>query len=170
MAAGEMRRRVPRAEAPPSETVLIVLSETPTLIARIARGHGHQQLHRKPDTSAWSAHEILAHLRACADVWGRSIDRMLAEDHPTIRYVSPRGWIRKTNYLQQDFRESLRAFSERRAALVDSLSGLDAAGWSRGATFTGTMLGREATVSGYAARIADHEVRHLGQLHRTLKA
>ena len=159
-----------RATATASEiqTVLAVLSDTPKQIASIARGWSDQQLNRKPEVDAWSAQEIVAHLRACADVWGRSIDRMLAEDHPTIRYVSPRGWIRKTDYLQQSFPDSLRAFSQRRAALIETLSRLNANGWSRRATFTATTLGREANVLSYATRIADHEVRHLGQLRRTI--
>jgi hypothetical protein len=148
--------------------VLSALSETPKQIARIARRCSDRKLHRKPDADAWSAQEIVAHLRACAEVWGRSIDRMLAEDHPTIRYVSPRGWIKKTDYLQQSFHDSLRAFSHRRAILVGTLSQLDAIDWSRRATFTATTLGREATVLGYATRIADHEMRHLDQLRRTV--
>ena len=93
---------------------------------------------------------------------------MIAEDHPTIRYVSPRGWIKKTDYLSQSFSESLRAFAHVRGGLVDTLRGLDAVGWSRRATFTGTTLGREATVLSYAKRIADHELQHLVQLRRTL--
>jgi DinB family protein len=110
----------------------------------------------------------VAHLRACAAVWGRSIERMLAEDHPTIRYVSPRGWIKKTDYRQQKFQDSLSAFGQDRVKLVKTLGELDAIGWSRGATFTGTTQGREATVLTYAKRIADHEAQHLGQLQRTL--
>lgn len=150
------------------QAVLGVLSDTPEHIARIARGRSDRQLQHHPEADAWSAQEIVAHLRACAEVWGRSIDRMLAEDHPTIRYVSPRGWIRKTDYLEQSFRDSLRAFSQQRAALVGTLSKLDASGWARGATFTATTVGREATVLSYAMRIADHEARHLDQLRRTL--
>jgi hypothetical protein len=150
--------------------VLTALSETPKQIARIARGRSDRQLHRKPSAEAWSAQEIVAHLRACAEVWGRTIERMVAEDDPTIRYVSPRGWIKKTDYLQQSFRESLAAFSERRVTLVETLGGLDAIDWSRGAKFTGTTLGREATVLDYARRIADHEAPHLGQLQRTVEA
>jgi hypothetical protein len=164
--------RVRRVSAKESEiqALLTVLSETPTHIARIARGRSDRQLHRKPEADAWSAQEIVAHLQACAEVWGRSIDRMLSEDHPTIRYVSPRGWIKKTDYLQQSFRETLRAFSRQRAVLVGRLSTLAASDWTRGATFTATTLGREATVMRYATRIADHEVRHLDQLRRTVKA
>jgi hypothetical protein len=93
---------------------------------------------------------------------------MIKEDRPTIRYVSPRGWIKKTDYLDQDCRVSLRAFSEARIALLDTLRTLDSAGWYRRATFTGTTLGRDATVLSYAKRIADHEAQHLDQLRRTL--
>ncbi len=162
------RARNTHANGSESRAVLTLLSATPKEIARIARGFNEEQLHRQPDVDAWSAQEIVAHLRACAEVWGRSIDRMLTEDHPTIRYVSPRGWIRKTDYLQQNFRETLRRFSEQRAALVARLGKLTSSGWTRGATFTGTTLGRNGTVLSYATRIADHEVRHLDQLRRTL--
>ena len=86
---------MPRATVTESEinAVLTALSDTPQQIAQIARGCSDQQLHRKPAADAWSAQEILAHLRACAEVWGRSIERMLSEDEPKIRYVSPRGWM-----------------------------------------------------------------------------
>jgi len=161
--------RLALSKEPEIELALTMLASTPRQIARIARGHGDRQLQRQPAPEAWSARDIVAHLRACAEVWGRSIDRMIKEDHPTIRYVSPRGWIKKTDYLEQGFRVSLRAFSESRTALLDNLRALNPAGWSRRATFTGTTLVRDATVLIYARRIADHEVQHLDQLRRTLK-
>ncbi len=37
----------------------------------------------------WSAKDILAHLRTCADVWGKHIVIMMMQDHPTLRYISP---------------------------------------------------------------------------------
>lgn len=157
-----------RDPAPPIQTVLAKLADTPNQITRLARGRTDRQLHRKPAPDAWSAQEIVAHLRACAEVWGGSIERMLVEDHPTIRYVSPRGWIRKTDFLDQDFRSALRAFTKQRSELLATLRGLQAKDWARGATFTGTTLGRNGTVLAYAARIADHEVRHLDQIRRTV--
>ena len=163
-------RPQPRATASGADiqSLLATLAGTPNEIARIARGRTASQLHRRPLPDAWSAHEILAHLRACAEVWGRSIGRMLEEDRPTIRYVSPRGWIRKTDYLQVGFHDSLAAFSRQRAALIATLEGLAAVDWSRGASFTATTLGREGTVLTYAERIARHELTHLDQLRRTL--
>ena len=150
--------------------ILTVLTESPKDIARIVHGCTDDQLHGKPAPDAWSATEILAHLRACAEVWGRSIERMIAEDHPTIRYVSPRSWIRKTDFLDLSFQDSLRRFTEGRGRLVETLSALEWTHWSRGATFTGTKLGRDATVLVYAKRIADHEQAHLDQLRRTVGA
>jgi hypothetical protein len=164
------RARNTHANGSEIRAVVTVLSETPTKITRIAQGLSQEQLRRQPEVDAWSAQEIVAHLRACAEVWGRSIDRMLAEDHPTIRYVSPRGWITKTDYLQQDFRETLRGFAEQRRVLVTTLRTLTPSGWTRGAIFTGTTSGRDGTVLSYATRIADHEVRHLDQLRRTVKS
>lgn len=165
-------RRARNASADASEirAVLTLLSATPQKIAEIAQGVSQQRLHRRPEADAWSAQEIVAHLRACADVWGRSIDRMVTEDRPTIRYVSPRGWIRKTDYLQQTFDETLRGFVEQRAALVATLRTLSVSSWTRSATFTGTTLGRVGTVLSYATRIAEHEVRHLAQLRRTVRS
>src|SRR5262245_11349449 len=132
----------PARPATATKAVLTALSGTPKEIARIAGGSSVRELHRRPKTDAWSAREIVAHLRACAEVWGRSIERMLVEDHPTIRYVSPRGWIKKTDYLEQSFHDSLEDFAQRRAALVKTLSELDVRDWSRTATFTATTLGR----------------------------
>jgi DinB superfamily len=75
---------------------------------------------------------------------------------------------KKTGYLELGFADLLRAFSEERGGLLESLRALDPVGWSRGATFTGTARGRLGAVLSYARRIADHELHHLDQLRRTL--
>jgi len=94
---------------------------------------------------------------------------MLATDHPTLRYVSPRTRMRKTNYTAQAFAVSLRAFADQREGLLRILRPLKIEEWSRGATFTGTVRGREATVLIYAQRIADHEAQHLEQMASVLE-
>jgi hypothetical protein len=82
--------------------------------------------------------EILAHLRACSDVWGKSITRMLNEDNPTMRYVSPRTHMKKTNYAQQAFHDLLELFTHQRNALLEVLKALPTDDWLRQGTFTGT--------------------------------
>ena len=95
------------------EQLLGVLAETPQRIAALTVGLAPAQLRTAPAQDEWSANEVLAHLRACADVWGGCIVRLLAEDTPTLRAVNPRAWIDNTNYLQLEFPASLRASSGR---------------------------------------------------------
>lgn len=151
------------------ETVLKSLADTPHWIASASKGLPAAQLHFNLDQETWSANDILAHLRACADVWGRGILAMLGQDHPRLRYVSPRTWIRKTDYLQQEFGASLLAFTQQRYQLLKVLQVLTYQDWLRGATFTGTTRGREQTVYSYARRIAQHEHEHCEQIEAILK-
>ena len=151
------------------KAVLKVLATTPRRIAAASQVFENARLHFKPDEATWSANELLAHLRACADVWGKSMLMMLAQDQPTLRYVSPRTWIRKTDYLELEFGVSLQAFTRQRQELVKSLKVLEIKDWSRSATFTATTKGRQQTVFSYARRMANHENEHCEQLEALLK-
>jgi hypothetical protein len=158
--------KVSPAEA---ESVLRLLAATPRRIASLSRGVEISKLHFRPHQDSWSANDILAHLRACADVWGKSIVEMITQDHPKLRYISPRSWIRKTDYLELEFRRSLKAFTDQRRELLGALNGLAIKDWSRSATFTATTKGREQTVFSYACRIAEHENKHCDQIEAVLK-
>ena len=150
------------------DELLTLLAETPRRLTSMTRDLENAQLYNKRDQDAWSVNDILAHLRACADVWGKSILAMISQDHPTMRYVSPRTWQRKTDYHTQEFQVSLHAFTSQRDDLLKLLTPLTLEDWSRGATFTGTTRGREQTVFSYARRIIDHETQHLDQLEQVL--
>ena len=83
------------------------LERSPALIADLTKDLTGAQLHAIPGPDEWSANDVLAHLRACADVWGRCIATIIDNDVPTIRAISPRGWIKRTNYRDLTFRASL---------------------------------------------------------------
>src|SRR5215470_5273433 len=157
--------KVPPAE---TESVLRLLAATPRRIASLSRGVEISKLHFRPNPDSWSANDILAHLRACADVWGKSIVEMITWDHPKLRYISQRSWIRKTDYPELEFRRSLKAFTDQRRELLRALKGLAIKDWSRSATFTATTKGREQTVFSYACRIAEHEDKHCDQIEAAL--
>jgi hypothetical protein len=55
------------------EHILSLLAQTPDRISIMSIGHENTRLTFKPDETAWSANDILAHLRSCADMWGKSI-------------------------------------------------------------------------------------------------
>ncbi len=71
------------------EQILTLLTETPRRIAALTAGLAPAQLHATPNHGEWSANDVLAHLRACADVWGKCIAAILAQDTPTLRAVNP---------------------------------------------------------------------------------
>ena len=151
------------------EQVLTLLAATPPRIAALTAGLAPAQLHTTPNHDGWSANDVLAHLRACADVWGNCIVAMIAGDMPTLRAVNPLTWIKKTNYLELEFRPSLRAFATQRADLLAVLSPLPIDAWERSATVTGAGKVLERTVLFYARWLAGHERPHVKQIERIVK-
>ena len=150
--------------------VLTLLPETPARITTFTAGLTPAQLRASPSEGEWSANGLLAHLRACADIWGNCIARILAEDKPTLRAVNPRTWIHQTDYLEQEFPPALRAFTAQRAALLVVLESLSPNDWARTATVTGAGRPLERTVLFYAQWLARHERSHRKQLERTVNA
>ena len=149
-----------------SAQVLTLLATTPPRLATLTAGLAPMRLRTAPSPDEWSANDVLAHMRACADVWGGCIMAMLAEDTPTLRAVNPRTWIKKTDYLDLEFPASLRACAAQRAELLALLEPLPPEGWQRAATVTGAGRVLQRTVLDYAQRLARHERPHLRQIER----
>lgn len=152
--------------SPTPEQILALLEAGPPRIAALTAGLTSAQLHRSPNPGEWSANEVLAHLRACADMWGNAMVAILTQDRPTLRAVNPRTWIQKTDYLEQKFQPSLQAFAAQRTELLNVLEPLAPADWSRTATVTGAGKPLERTVLSYARWLAEHERPHLKQIGR----
>ena len=148
------------------EQLLPLLAGAPTRVDVLTAGLAPAQLRAAPADGEWSAVDVLAHLRACADVWGGCIARLLAEDRPTFRAVNPTTWIKQTDYRDLEFAPSLHAFTVQRAALVAVLEPLLPEQWSRAATVTGVGRVLERTVLSYARWLANHERSHDRQLAR----
>ena len=100
------------------EKALKLLAETPERLTAVAQTLTPEQHREKQDEKSWSINDILAHLRACADVWSQDIDAMLTQDSPTLRHISPRTYLRKTNYPDLEFGPSFQVFCDQRAELL----------------------------------------------------
>ena len=157
-------------EAAQPDSVVAMLGDGPRRIAAATGGLSPAALAWKPGPDSWSVNEILAHLRACADVWGASIDRILREENPRFDWVSPRSWIRKTGYDSLDFAVSFAAYRTQRGGLVSLLQSLSPADWKRAATVKASTAVRQETVLSYARRLAGHEAGHCGQIERVVDA
>lgn len=153
----------------PTDQILTILKETPPHLANLTSGLQSVQLHTAPSAEEWSVNQVFAHLRACADVWGSYyIIAILAQDNPTIKARNPRTWIKNTDYLEQDFQFSLRAFTKQRKKLLAVLESLSARDWSRRNTLIGAGKPLQQTLLSHADGLARHERAHLKQIERTL--
>lgn len=152
------------------EQVLTLLAEAPPRIAALTTGLAPAQLRTAPNPGEWSANDVLAHMRSCADMWGNSIAAILAEDTPTIRAVNPTTWIKQTDYLEQEFQPSLHAFAMQRTALLAVLEPLASEDWLRTATVTGAGKPIIRTLLSFAQRLVRHERPHIKQIQRIVTA
>jgi DinB family protein len=150
------------------EQILTLLAENPARLAVLTAGLAPARLRRARKRDEWSANDVLAHLRSCADMWGNCIVAMIAEDRPTLRAVNPRTWIKKTDYPELEFQPSFRSFVRQRADLLAVLKPLPRKGWSRSATVTGAGAVLERTVLFYAQWLARHERTHVKQIERII--
>lgn len=148
------------------EEILALLEATPERIATATAGLPAARARVAPKTGEWSLNDILAHLRACADVGGDAIARILAENHPTLKSVDPRVHVMETDYLRVDFESSLHAFARQRARSLAVLRRLKPTDWSRGARVIGGSRTREESVLSYAHWLARHERAHYPEIER----
>lgn len=152
------------------EQILTLLAATPSRLADLTQDVEQVQLLSPPGPGEWSARDVLAHLRACADMWGKYIAVILSEDRPTFKAMNPTTWIKQTDYRQQEFQPSLQAFTIQRAALLAVLEPLAPAAWSRMATVMTAGKPRERSVYTYAQWLTNHEQSHIKQINRIVKA
>jgi DinB family protein len=131
----------------------------------VTKSVSETRLHIRTDEEPWAVSDILAHLRASADVRGKFIHVMLTQDHPTLRYISPRSYIKKTNYLELAFPESFQAYKKQRNELLNTLKQISIEGWSRSAI----LKDRPETVFSYTLYLTQHETAHCEQIEELLK-
>jgi hypothetical protein len=143
-------------------THLQTLRETPSRIAALIEGKTEADLRLAPAPKEWSTVEILAHLRACADVWGYTIYAMYMLDNPQLAFIHPRDWTKKMGYMKLPFAENFLAFQVERKNLHRILEKLSFEAWGRSARFIGKA--NTQTIFSQAMRMALHELDHCNQL------
>lgn len=147
------------------ELYIATLAETPRRIAACTQGLSDDLLARPPVPKAWSVQEILAHLRACADLWTFSIYAMLVADQPELADIHPRQWSKGLAKAEPGFQEAFQRFVLEREQLIRVLVGLAPEAWERSA-----QIGkRRHTVFSQVRRMALHEGEHCAQIEETLK-
>jgi uncharacterized damage-inducible protein DinB len=116
------------------------------VIAQLARGPGilralvadvpPADLTRRPRPEKWSAHEHACHLALVEPLWAERLERILAEDVPTIVSYEPDADEPPDRLLGMDLGAALDAYDRGRRALLRHLEALTPADWARRAVNT----------------------------------
>jgi hypothetical protein len=169
----------------PIEERLARLESAPGELTAAIRGRGDADLSRRPVSNAWSAKEVVCHLRDIEEQFILRFRTMLAMDDPKFLTLGdmpsnpaewgivegdrppldPERWVEERQYLRNDTGLALAAFQRRREETLAFLRRLAPAQWRRGSLHT--TLGR-MTVSDWVALIAAHDDKHIDQLDRAL--
>src|SRR5213593_2113760 len=152
----------------PVEQRLARLARAADDLDAAVRGRDDATLSRRPAPKAWSAKEVVCHLRDIEELCMLRYHAMLAMDEPRMFVVGLAAkdptafgiiggapypldadrWAEERQYLRNDTAEALSAFRRRRAEVVP----------------TGARVSFGELVAGSAA----HDDTHLGQLERAL--
>ena len=151
------------------EEIMAILPETPSRLADLTDGLTSAQLRFAPEPDAWPVSVILAHLRACSDILGGNMLRILAEDQPTWKAMNPRTWQTRVDYDEWALRDTLEAFTKQRTELLSVLQPLRPEDWERTAR-VGVPPNKwfDYSTRYYGDWLAGHERAHLKWLPRLI--
>jgi hypothetical protein len=162
------------------------LAHTPDELSDAIRGRAAAELRRRAGPSAWSANDVICHLRDIEELCILRFHLMLAADDPLVFVVGapppdparwgiagpvpfpldPDRWLEDRQYQRNDPRRALAAFRRRRGEVLALLGGLTAAQWRRGSIHP--EHGR-VSFQGWTAGMAGHDDNHLAQLTGALR-
>ncbi|GBD23978.1 hypothetical protein HRbin29_01651 [bacterium HR29] len=148
-----------------TEALLERLAVTPRRLAQLVADASDVALDAAP-AGAWSAREVLAHLRDLELlVWRTGFARILVEEEPELPAFDQAAWALR-RWRGRDRKEQLLGdFALQRQALLNAAAQLDAEHWERRGRITG---GREVSLRGWLEAVAAHDDEHFAQLERLL--
>lgn len=144
---------------------LALLEATPRRIAHCTAMLDDSVLAEPSGERVWSPLQILAHLRACDDLWSFSIYMMLSQDNPVLPDLDVRRWAKATKYESLSFHTSFLVFELKRMELLRVLRNLPEEEWKRSALIDG----RTHTVFSQARRMGKHETEHCSQIEMIVR-
>ena len=154
-------------KGPPVEDSLARLARTPDDLAAAIAGADDAALSRRPSAHAWSAKEIVCHVRDTEEPFLAFFQAMLDLDEP--RYddgSAPERWVDDRQYRRNDTVEALETFRRRRAESLAFLRHLTPAQWARRGIHPARGM---LTLAEFAGLLAAHDGDHVDQLRRALK-
>jgi hypothetical protein len=143
------------------------LERTPSELARLMRGQSDAALTRRPSPEAWSAKEVVGHLRDAEEHLSGWMTLILTmEDPALITAGTAARWAEDRQYQRHHAGAAWDAFGRRRDETLALLRDLTPAQWARSGHHH--RHGR-MSVDHLLSLIAWHDDNHLDQLKRALE-
>jgi hypothetical protein len=120
---------------------------------------------RRPEPTAWSAAEVVCHLRDIEEAYFDRIRFILLNERPILIQLDPDRWAEDRQYARCDLADAVAAFRARREETLAFLGSLAPEQWERAADHP--ARGR-LTVRRVVHSLASHDVEHLDQIARAL--
>ncbi len=146
------------------------LAETTARVEAVVRLLPAAQLAVAPASGGWSPNEILWHIRAVADVYGEHVKRLLDDEAPRWRHISPRSRMKKARYDERPFAESCADFARQRSDLLALLGSIPPDAWLRFAIVRVKEREWRMTLQERVWGMAHHEEIHCAQMEEAASA
>ena len=143
------------------------LERTPSDLARLMRGQSDAALSRRPAPDAWSAKEVVCHLRDAEEHLGTWVTLVLTNDDPVLVEAGTAArWADDRQYARHHAGAAWDAFGRRRDETLELFRGLTPAQWQRSGRH---QRGSRMSVDRLLSLMAWHDENHLDQLRRALE-
>jgi uncharacterized damage-inducible protein DinB len=133
--------------------------------AAVVKNVSDAQLTKRPDSTNWSAKEVICHVRDTEESFMMRFLSIMAMDDPKFLPVEPDRWAVERQYQRNDVSEALAALKTRREETLRFFRGLKPEQWERGGIHA--TRGR-MTLKDFVELMAWHDDNHLDQLKRAL--
>lgn len=142
------------------------LVEFPQHLSHIIGALTDAQLSFKP-ANEWSVIENIGHLIDIDELYVGRVDRILAEERPEFPRFDPDPIVATKGYQQMNGHTLLQQFIATRQATIDGLSTIEPDELDRAGVHA--VYG-EMTLRRLVEQLANHDQKHLVQIHETLAA
>jgi hypothetical protein len=136
-------------------------------LALLLKGKTGKQLMRKPAPDKWSVAEIVAHLADAELAISWRIRQILSKNAVPIQAYDQDSWAKTFDYARRDPRQSLANFRTLREANIALLKSVTRKLWDNYGVHE--ERGNES-ISHVVRMVAGHDLNHLQQVQRILKA
>lgn len=141
------------------------LRATPAFFDHLARTVSAETWTQRPSKDEWCLTEVLCHLRDVeADVNLPRLHKMIDERNPFLAGRDTDRWVEERQYITQDYRQALRAFTAARLEVLSILDGLEPDEWALAARHS--IFG-PTTLKEIIQIMAGHDRLHIQQANKS---